>query len=484
MGSSSLAIKLHQLTERAIAPHLKGCYQLPTFEGKRVFYIVPLSGGLDSFATAYCLLYLFPDAPFTFLHCDTGVEAFGTTQALDKFEKLTGKKIIKIKGKYDLLEMIEQGGNYLPSQRQRSCTQNLKTLPSKRFFNALKERYEDAMFCQFVGLRADEPLRKGIDWTESHIASAYPLQSLGIVKSEVNLIVEKIQGIPQYYRDKSRSGCTVCPFSRRSEVIAAWRTATETLERASAMEELPEEIKSTYKDMPATVSQLTNVARNWLSFYRPSRLSSPDMPFEVSRGKNKLSSEIDDLFGASLAKRLYVAVEYHYYPNEFGFMSEPMVFFEQAITYSTSMAGIKKALKHFWIHRLHTKEMNNLSEEEIDVERQIQIIEVEVDNFDQLVPPKPDRVYTWQNDQKPLLAIRKTMAICERILLTEGLRQSLKSPVPRERAMATEALKKLSVEPEYGRILSSTPYEKLPLSELVDDIDIVDAPIPCASCAR
>lgn len=468
-----------------VGPYLRGCYQLPKFEGKIVFHIVPLSGGIDSFAVGLIMISLFPDLPITFVHCDTGIEANGTEQSLLAFEKLTGRKVYTLKPKLDMLSMIANAGNFLPSQRQRSCTQMLKTLPIKRFYDALKAKHgEDAIVVQYVGIRADEPTRQGIDWKENHIASAYPLQALGLTKPDVNKIVNATIGIPKFYAEKSRSGCQICIFSRRSEIIDSWKTATSTLLRAAMMEELPDSVLRIYKSMPKPVSLTVGIARNWLCLYRPSRLCNVAMSYEEIRGKNKLEDSITDLFGASDAERLYVAVEYQYEDNAFGLCSEPFVYFEKIITYSTSLSGLKKALKHFWLHRLYTKEMYQQTEDELRSERQLQIIEIEIDDFSNEIPPKPDGVYTWQNDKKPLFAIRKTMAVIEHVLLSEGLHQATKSTNSNERKMAELALLRLKKEKSYGRILSSFEYKPLSMVDLVEDFEIVDAPVPCVACSR
>ena len=465
--------------------YVSGDYELPVVPGKKVFYIVPLSGGIDSYATGYSLLAKFPTAPFTFVHCDTGVEAEGTEEGLKKFEKITGRKIIRIKAKYDLLEMVEKSGNFLPSQLQRTCTNFLKTLPTKYFYQALREKHgEDAVFIQFVGLRADEPERTGIVWKDEHIASAYPLQSLGLVKSDVNNIVQRQQGIPIYYMEKSRSGCFICIFSRRSEIVYAWSVSVEKMIRAANLEDIPQEILSIYKKLPTPVHEIVSSSRNWLSYYRPSRLFNPQTEYEKKRGKNKLKATIPDLFGAELSKRLYVAVEYQFYNNDYGLVAEPFVYFEQLITYSTSLGGLKTALKHFWLHRIHTKELHDLSENELGREKQIQIIEIEVDNFDQVIPPKPEGVFTWQNDRTPLYAIRKAVAVIERILLTEGLKQDLNSRDPKIRKSAEEAKDKIEKAKSYGRILSSFPYEQPSLNELIKDKVIKEAPEACMACSR
>ncbi len=468
-----------------IKTQIKGGYQLPKIKNKKHFYIVPLSGGIDSFATAYIMLCLYPDTPFVFVHCDTGIEAEGTEEALHQFEINTGKKIVRIKGKYDMLEMIERGGNFLPSQRQRSCTQTLKTLPIKRFFQALKEKHgDDAIFIQFVGLRADEPLRQGIDWKEDYIASAYPLQSLGLTKSHVNTIAEIAQGIPSYYINKSRSGCKICIFSRRSEIIDAWNNSPAELTRAAEMEGIPDDILARYNDLPIPVHKQISVSRNWIGYYRPSLLNNPKTAYEAKRGNNKLNNNIVDLFGANSAKRLFVAVEYHYYKNSYGLCEQPHVFFENIITYSGTLGGVKVALKHFWLHRLHTKEMYDADEIALSEERQIQMIEIEIDGFDFEVPPKPDGVYTWQNDKTPLYAIRKTVSLIEHVLLCEGLKQDLQSPVKQIRDIAVNAKEKLAEIQQYGRILSSIQYDKPSFTDLTEDIDISDAPVACLACSR
>ena len=154
------------------------------------------------------------------------------------------------------------------------------------------------------------------------------------------------------------------------------------------------------------------------------------------------------------------------------------------ITYSTSLGGIKTALKHFWLHRLHTKELYNSSEEELTGARQVQILEIEVDDYDYEIPPKPDGVFTWQNDRTPLFAIKKTVAVIERILLTVGLKQDLKSANKQIKQIANDLKPMIENAKCYGRILSSMEYCKPTLSDLVDDIVITEAPVACMSCSR
>lgn len=467
-----------------INKYAKSGFCLPKVEGKKNFYIVPMSGGIDSFVTAYVMRALFPKLPITYVHADTGIEAEGTEQALELFESITGSKILRLKPKIGLLEGVEKYGNFLPSQRARSCTQTLKVKPIRAFFDALKERHgDDSVFLQAVGIRADETQRKGMDWQVDHIASFYPLQALGLTKSDVNSILSELQGIPTYYLNKSRSGCKICIFSRRSEIIDAWNTSPVDLTRAAITEDIPSETLKIYNALPEQIPSLLGVARNHVNYYRPELLGNPAGGFEMmKRGKNKVTDSVVDLFGASSAKKLYAAVEYHYYANSYGIASKPHVFYEKLISYSTTLGGIKIALKHWWLHRLHTKEMYQGTD--LNTERQVFIYEIEVDNFDSEIPPTPSGVFTWQNDRTPLFAIRKTTAVIERILLTEGERQAAKSDDPYISKIASASLTKLNDAKDYGRVISIIEYKKPSLEELVDDIDITDAPVSCIACSR
>lgn len=484
MGALTDTTNLNQL----IASSTKGCFQLPTAEGKKVFYVVPLSGGIDSFATGYVLNAMFPHINFIYVNADTGVEVDGTEQALERFEQITGKSIYRIKPKRDLFTMIEGQGNFLPSQRQRSCTQAMKTTPISQFFKAMRARFgEDIVVFQFVGIRADEPYRTGIEWKEPWLASVHPLANLGLVKRDVNLIVEMAQGIPSYYSYKSRSGCAVCIFSRRQEILAAWQRNPKTLARAANMENVPAAVMKIYNALPRRVSELLKVGRNYINYYRPSWLNNPKSACEAPRKKTKAKNSSPmtmDMF-SNESKSLFVAVEYHYEDNRFGMLSGPMVYFEDIINYSTTMAGLKNSLKFFWIHRLHTKEMHGLdTEDELRGERRIAIFQIEVDYFDQEIPPKPESVYTWQNDKTPLYAIRKTLQVIEHILLCAGINQGRNSKDRHWATRATEHEKTLRCQRQYGRILHVSEYIPQRESDLIEDADVVDEPAPCLACSR
>jgi 3'-phosphoadenosine 5'-phosphosulfate sulfotransferase (PAPS reductase)/FAD synthetase len=459
---------------KIITPYFKGSFELPKAQNpdNELLHIVGVSSGIDSTATALCLKVLFPTIPFKFVFTDTQWEVDGTLSALRKIEHFLGESIIYLSAPHGLLEQIEMNGGYIPSQRNRFCTGYQKIKPFQQFIDSLKTRTNNGNVevANYTGIRADEPTREGAQFS-GDTSNNFPLQALGLNKEDVNNIVNQTVGIPLYYMDKSRSGCKLCIYARRSEVIDAWANEPVSMERAAVFEVLPQPLIDTYKNIPESVAKALSISRNWMGYVRPDWIGYPKVGSQSNRGK-KQRSETMDLFSEQ-AKDLYVAVEYLYHKGIPG-MALPQIYREKIITYSTSLGGLKLALKHFWLHRLQTKELHDLVDPTNDgmiENKQIAIIQVEVDDFNSLVPEKPHETFTWQSDKKPLLAIRKTVAILDHILLCEGLRQDGNKQV--------ENLSK-----EYGRVLNFAEYNKPAHEDLVDDIDIEDSPVICNVCSR
>jgi 3'-phosphoadenosine 5'-phosphosulfate sulfotransferase (PAPS reductase)/FAD synthetase len=460
------------LLKRVIEPRLKGTFTLPTVKNPQntLIHICGISGGIDSTATILCLKYLFPDTAFILVFTDTKFEAKGTLKAIDKLEKLLGQPVLRINAEHGLIEYIEKAGGYIPSFGSRFCTSSQKIIPMTRFMEKLRIQYSGKVeFAQYTGIRADEPTRDGAIYS-GDIMNYFPLASLGLVKSDVNHIVQDINGIPSFYQNKSRSGCAICYQNRRSETIAAWQESPEQVQKAAKFEVMPDNIIQIFNGLPTPVSKETGVSRNWLGFVRPHWLGYEPMGYQsTKRGKNQRKETVD-LF-AEQAKHIYVAVEYSFYGGIPG-MANAQVYFEQIISYSTSLTGIKKALKFFWLHRLQTKEILDIETTTLlEKTRQIAIIQLEVNDWESVVPPKPNETFTWSSDKKPLLAIRKTVKVIEHILLCEGLRQ-IHDPLINK------------VTKEYGRVLHFSQFHQPKLEDLLDDIDIEDAPVACNVCSR
>lgn len=450
----------------------------PAPEGFKQFILIPTSSGIDSTAVAIVMALLYPSIPVVYVFTDTGNEVAGTAEALDKLEAFTGKKILRMTPKRSLVERALDQGSFIPSQRARWCTQQFKALPFKRFVQNLRELHGDKTeFISLVGVRADEPTRTGIEWTAADaIKTVFPLQQLGLGKTEVNQIVNAVLGLPTYYAHKSRSGCEICIYSRRSEIIAMSQVSPGTLELAAQSEQLPKEYQDKLRERPQSVSAATGLSRNWLRFPVPSALDgSPIQAWENQTPilKRKQSQSMD-LFSTG-SQKFFVAVEHH-----FGFFG---VHHQKLINYSSTLAGLKKSLK---FHSLHRQQTSHIWGEQTadDVKRalQIGIYLVELNDADHHLPVKPAGVFTWQNDGKPLDEIKKVTYLLEQALLVAGLQQDAVSGEDGIAVPAKEALSRLSVV--FGQVLHGSMYDAPALDSLLCDADIEDAPVMCNACAR
>ena len=457
-----------------ITPYFKGDFSLPQPQNpaNELIHLVGVSSGIDSTATALCLKVLFPTTKFIFVFTDTKFEAQGTYPALRRLSEYLGEEIIHLTAPYGILEQIKVNGGYIPSQKVRTCTSTQKIMPLQRFIKKLKSSVNNGNVevANYTGIRADEPYREGAVLS-GDTTTNFPLQALGLNKEDVNNIVNNTVGIPEYYMNRSRSGCSLCIYARRSEVIDLYRNYPEDAARAAEFEVLPKAISDAYDDLPKPIGEELNISRNWMGYIRPDWLGYSEVGAQGVRGK-KQRTETLDLFSEN-SKHLYVAVEYLYHKGIPG-MALPQVYREFIISYSPTLGGIKVALKHFWLHRLQTKELHDLvkvNHASMVENKQIAIIQVEIDDFQNLIPEKPPETFTWQSDKTPLRAIRKTVAVLDHILLCEGLRQE-----------GNKAVDKL--DREYGRVLNFAEFSKPDYEDLVDDIDIEDAPVVCNVCSR
>lgn len=462
---------------KTLCRHLK-C-QLPELvlpavdAGKKQFILCPISSGIDSTAVAVIMTILYPSLPIVFIHTDTGIEIDGTAEAIDRIERFTGTKVFRLVPQKDLLEVIEAQGNYLPSARQRFCTQVAKIRPYKNFIKALETKYPDAVFVSLVGIRADEPSRSGVVWTEGNITSVFPLRQLGLNKSAVNAIVSETVGIPHYYAARTRSGCFTCFFQRRTEIIELIKRSAAEMQRAAKSECLPAEYAAVVNKLPQSVCSQVGVSRNWLKMAVPTELGASKMDWANERGVVRAKGLQDDLFSSG-SKTLFCAVEHHMVPG-----GGSDICYQRFIVYSTSMGGLKTALKQHYFHRLNTKELFQVdSEQELEQRFKIGIYVIEINDGENELPAAPEGVYTWQSDRQPIALIKKTAFMLEQVLLEEGVKQDAKAGDPFAKNLVARLGSGL------GRVLHGSLYMPPSMEDLQDDADITDGPIVCNACSR
>lgn len=191
---------------------------------------VAFSGGVDSTALAL----LMPDAELVFT--DTGWEFPHVYEHLDKFEKVTGRKVLRLKNvSYPggIPEYIKTY-RFMPSHGARWCTSKFKILPIEKLL------LEDDTLC--IAIRADEPATRG-NWADY---AKYPLRDKGMARIDcVKLCVEN-KLLPRYPIYAARGGCIGCFYKRKSEVQAMAAIIPDILDGLRELEESVQDERGRY----------------------------------------------------------------------------------------------------------------------------------------------------------------------------------------------------------------------------------------------
>lgn len=130
-------------------------------------HIVWVSGGKDSTAMALILCETRPDVAWRYVCTPTRNELPDVVEHWEKLGELLGKPIERIEHPLGLRGLIE-AQKMLPSHAARWCTRMLKIEPAIAFYA------RNAPCVAYVGLRADEPDRRGLFGQK--VPQRYPLR--------------------------------------------------------------------------------------------------------------------------------------------------------------------------------------------------------------------------------------------------------------------------------------------------------------------
>lgn len=196
----------------------------------KVTHVVALSGGKDSTAMALLLSEREP-REYVFLCTPTGDELPPMREHYRNLEALLGpSSAVRPDGtrgityvtRDTLFASIERN-RALPNFRMRFCTRELKIRPCLDWMRS------HAPCVLYVGLRADEPERRGLYSEECEVR--FPLREWGLGIDEVRRVLKE-RGV----RVPTRTDCARCPFQRLSEWKALMERYPEVYEDAVQME--------------------------------------------------------------------------------------------------------------------------------------------------------------------------------------------------------------------------------------------------------
>ncbi|CAO3356411.1 phosphoadenosine phosphosulfate reductase domain-containing protein [Azospirillum palustre] len=261
-------------------------------------HILGISGGRDSAALAVHMRQTQPNLELEYFFTDTGKELKEVYSFLDRLEGFLGKPIERLNPDRDFDFWLREYNHFLPSPRTRWCTRQLKLRPLERWLKLDLEK--GVKIHSYVAIRADEPNREGYQTTNGNIAVHFPLRDAGIDRAGVIELLDGVDlGEPEYYRWRSRSGCTFCFFQQKIEWARLMKEHPEDFEDAKRYEKTARDHGS-----PFTWSQGESLEE----LSQPERVKAIEEEFEqrklkllASRRSNPLANgttpTVDDIYG-------------------------------------------------------------------------------------------------------------------------------------------------------------------------------------------
>ena len=198
-------------------------------------HVLGLSGGRDSAALAVFMRQTYPETDLEYFFTDTGKELPEVYDFLGRLEGFLGRSIRRLNPDHDFDFWLREYGNFLPSARTRWCTRQLKLKP---FEDWLKPHLDGGgKVHSYIAIRSDEPERLGYHATHANLQVKFPFREHGIDKAAViDLLNSSGLGIPEYYRWRSRSGCTFCFYQQKIEWVRLKTEHPDAFEEAKSYE--------------------------------------------------------------------------------------------------------------------------------------------------------------------------------------------------------------------------------------------------------
>ena len=204
---------------------------------KKARHVLGLSGGKDSAALAVWMNNNYPDVDVEYYFTDTGYELQETYDYLDKLKTRLDKPIKYIQPTNSFDYYMKKYNNFLPSQNARWCTIEMKLKSFEQWIKpSLKENVE---IFTYIGIRFDERGRTGYKSNNPLIIPKFPFIDDKISKENVLEILDNAGlGLPDYYKWRSRSGCSFCFFQRGIEWVGLLENHPEKFAYAKSLEKL------------------------------------------------------------------------------------------------------------------------------------------------------------------------------------------------------------------------------------------------------
>ena len=258
-------------------------------------HVLGLSGGRDSAALAIFMREHAPELDIEYFFTDTGKELPEVYDFLRRLEGFLGKEIVRLNADRDFDYWFREYKMFLPSPRTRWCTKNLKIRPFEAWVSETLKA--GGKVVTYVAIRADED-RLGFVSHNSALKVEFPFIEHEIDKAGViRLLEDSGLGLPDYYKWRSRSGCTFCFFQQKIEWVRLIRVHPEAFEEAKSYEKT-----ALNSGSPYTWSQGESLE----DLSRPERIAEIEADYERRVEREKQLRRRNPLIDDSLAAELEI----------------------------------------------------------------------------------------------------------------------------------------------------------------------------------
>ena len=232
-------------------------------EAQKINEIVAFSGGKDSSCMAWFLEEKEPNQHRRFLYTPTGNELPEMKDHMNKMISYFGKDRFIILQPISLVDLINEQ-QCIPNYRMRFCTRIIKIEPCIEYLKNI----DSPVLC--VGLRHDEPLRKGL--YDEYVTNRYPLREYGFnIRDVYQYLERKNIKIPE------RTDCAFCYYQRLIDWQRLWDNHPMLYAQAEMLEiRHGHTFRSPSKDNhPASLRELrVEFEKGWIPKYRKKRNES------------------------------------------------------------------------------------------------------------------------------------------------------------------------------------------------------------------
>ena len=198
-------------------------------------HVLGISGGRDSAALAVYMRQTAPELDIEYFFTDTGKELPEVYEFLGRLEGFLGKTIVRLNPDRDFDFWLKEYKDFLPSPQTRWCTRQLKIKPFEDWLRPSLANGDRVN--SYVAIRADEDYREGYISGQENLRVHLPFRLAGIDKAGVDELLEAAGvGLPEYYRWRSRSGCTFCFYQQKIEWARLLEEHPDAFEEAKRYE--------------------------------------------------------------------------------------------------------------------------------------------------------------------------------------------------------------------------------------------------------